>query len=450
MKKVLAWVRKHLVIVILGVVAVVAFPVMFVISSGMNAKVRATVENEIRTQSRDLNALSVNYAFEPVVPGSQGFSASRAPNAATTEALRELMRRSAEQVASGREAIVRFNRNEFQPIVEGLFPRPASEQDRIEKSTRLAREWVRWNQDMLRDKGAGSPPRAEEVARRIEEKRLREESRLLGEGADASALTPEIEAEFREALVQERVRAYAAPAQNTILFYASNDALASVAPFSGAAVPPIELCWEWQWVSWTNQMVLEAIRNANLPDLVVADAPIKRVERLEIEPFPYPSQGREPVSDYTAEITRNFAESLSGRVFNPEQPNALFDIRFARVTMIVSSARLTEVLDAFARTNLITVLDLDIASVDDLGALANQGFYFGPEHVVRVAVRLETLWLRDWTREYMPPTVRAALGVAPPEGQQNEDPAAAGAPAGPGGAPGFGAPPQGRRGGRND
>ena len=330
MKKVIALVRKHLVIVILGVVAVVAFPVMFVISSGMNKKVRATVEDEIRAQSRDLNALAVNYSLEPILPGGRGFTANRPPNAATNEALRELMARSLEQVSLGREAIVAFNRAEFAPIIEGLFPRPASEQERIERSTTLAREWVRWNHDLLRRVGAGAPPSPVEVARRVEEKRLREESRLLGEGADASALTPEIEAEFREALVQERVRAYAAPAQNSILFYAAPDALASVAPFGGTGVPPLELCWEWQWISWTNQMVLEAIRDANSNDLVVADAPIKRLERLEIEEFRYPGQGRPPVSDLTAEIQRAFSETLSGRAYNPEQPNALFDVRYAR------------------------------------------------------------------------------------------------------------------------
>lgn len=451
MKKVLAWVRSHLVIVILSVIALVAFPVMFVISSGMNKKVRDGVENEIRTQSRDLNALQVNYTLEPVLPGTEGFTASRPPNAATTEALRALMERTAQQVAIGREAIVQFNRGEFAPIVEGLFPRPANEQERIEKSTRLAREWVRWNHDLLRTMGAGAPPSPAEVARRVEEKRLREESRLLGEGADASALTPEIEAEFREALVQERVRAYAAPAQNTIRFYAVPEALVSVAPFTGSAVPPIELCWEWQWVSWTNQMVLEAIRDANLNDLAVADAPIKRLERLEIEPLAYPAQSRPPVADAATEIARNFSGALSGRVYDPEQPNAIFDARYARVQMIVSSARLTEVLDAFARSNLITVLDLDVASVDDLAALANQGYYFGADHVVRVAVRLETLWLRDWTREVMPPTVRAMLGVQPPEGQQNEDPdpaaaGQAGAPGAPGGTP----PGPARRGARAD
>lgn len=423
MKKVLAWVRKHLVIVILGAVAIIAFPVMFVISSGMNKKVRATVEDEIRAQSRDLNALAVNYSLEPILPGGQGFTANRPPNAATNEALRTLMARSLEQVGLGREAIVRFNRADFEPIIDGLFPKPASEQERIERSTTMARSWVRWNQDMLRSMGAGAPPAPSEVARRIEEKRLREESRLLGEGADASALTPEIEAEFRESLVQERIRTYAAPAQNTILFYASPDALASVAPYSGSGVPTLELCWEWQWISWANQMVLGAVRDANSEGMVVADAPIKRVERLEIEEFRYPTQGRPPVSDTSAEIAPNFAESLSGRVVNPEQPNALFDVRHARLQMIVSSARLPEVLDSFSRSNLITVVDLDIAAVDDLASLANQGFYFGAEHVVRVAVRLETLWLRDWTREFMPPTVRSMLGVQPPEGQENEDPA---------------------------
>jgi hypothetical protein len=425
MKNVLPWIKAHLVFVILMVVAVVAFPVMFVISSGMNAKVRTSVEDDIRAQARELNALNVSYSVEPVVPGAEGFTATRPPNAATTEALRALIGQSAEQVQRAREAVVAFNRNAFKPIVDGLFPKPEASES-VAKRDAMARRWVQWNTQMLADAGAGSPPPAAEVARRVEERRLREVDRLVG--VDPSALTPEIEAELREILSRERQQVYQAPAQQSILFYASPDALASVAPYTGTSVPDLDLTWEWQWISWVNQMVVDAIRAANEPSLAVIDAPIKRLERLEVEPFAYPAEPRPPVGDVTGEIPTNFSASLSGRAYDPAQPNALYDARYATVRMIVASRRLPEILDAFARSNLITVIDLDVASLDERQALAEAGYAFGGDHLVRVHMRLETLWLREWTREFMPPAVRARLGVQPPEGQQNED--AAGNPIG--------------------
>jgi hypothetical protein len=169
-------------------------------------------------------------------------------------------------------------------------------------------------------------------------------------------------------------------------------------------------------------MVIDAIRTANEPDLAVAYAAIKRLERLEVEPISYPSGG-EPLTDITEDIPLQFDSSISGRAYNPENPNALYDVRYANVQLIVASRRIPEILDAFARSNLITAVDLDVANVDDLQALASAGYSFGGDHVVRVHMRLETLWLREWTREFMPPTIRYRLRVAPPEGQENVSPA---------------------------
>src|SRR5690606_37057380 len=169
--------------------------------------------------------------------------------------------------------------------------------------------------------------------------------------------------------------------QQSILFYASPQALASVAPYAGTSVPELEVCWEWQWVSWVNQMLVDAIRAANEPDFAVAHAPVKRIERIEVEPFAYPASGKQPVTDTTSELGRSFDASLSGRAYSPDSPNAVYDARYATLQLIVSSQRIPEVLDAFARSNLITAIDLDVAAVDDLQALAEAGYAFGGEHV---------------------------------------------------------------------
>jgi len=99
-----------------------------------------------------------------------------------------------------------------------------------------------------------------------------------------------------------------------------------------------------------------------------------------------------------------------------------------------------------AQTNFISVLDVDIQSVDSNDEL-RKGFFYGDEAVVRASIKLETVWLRDWTMKIMPLEVRVALGVPEPAGStppaDPNAPAVPAAPAPAGGTPGNRAPSAG-------
>ena len=45
-----------------------------------------------------------------------------------------------------------------------------------------------------------------------------------------------------------------------------------------------------------------------------------------------------------------------------------------------------------------------------------EGFFYGAEPVSNVTLQLETLWLRAWTKLFMPPALKAALGI--PSGEK--------------------------------
>ena len=66
----------------------------------------------------------------------------------------------------------------------------------------------------------------------------------------------------------------------------------------------------------------------------------------------------------------------------------------------------------------MTVLDADIYSIDPWD-LISQGYYIGTDYPVRVEMEIETLWLRSWTKAYMPPAVREQLGI--PEDVSTEE-----------------------------
>ena len=108
--------------------------------------------------------------------------------------------------------------------------------------------------------------------------------------------------------------------------------------------------------------------------------------------------------------------------------------------MVVATSSIPQVLDAFARQNFMTVLDLGLQPEDAFKAVKD-GFYYGSENVSRLRLVVETVWLRSWTRQFMPDEVRASLGVpldpppAPAGGAMggNERPQRPGGPPRPGG-----------------
>jgi hypothetical protein len=100
--------------------------------------------------------------------------------------------------------------------------------------------------------------------------------------------------------------------------------------------------------------------------------------------------------------------SITGRVSSPE--NKLFDVRRARIELVVSSEKLPSVIEAFHSTGMMTVTDLDLEPIDVWEDL-RQGYAYGNEHVVKASMEIEIVWLRSWTAGLMPATIRAVLGV---------------------------------------
>ena len=172
----------------------------------------------------------------------------------------------------------------------------------------------------------------------------------------------------------------------------------------------------WQWDLWVVEDVLEAIAAANRdesdPERRSARvAPVKRVVSLEITGIP----GADPEAAPPAaapnagnELTPSYDVSLTGRVTNP-----LYDVRRVRLTVVAETRRLPRLFDALAERNLITILDVDLKPADPWAAVAD-GYYYGNEPVSEVVLELETVWLREWTREHMPVVTRGTLGVWAP------------------------------------
>jgi hypothetical protein len=108
----------------------------------------------------------------------------------------------------------------------------------------------------------------------------------------------------------------------------------------------------------------------------------------------------------------------------------LDDVRHATMSLIVASSKLPALVDAISSTNFMTVIGLDFSEADAWTDL-ERGFYYGPDHVVKATVDVETIWLRSWTEPLMPQAVKDTLTGAAATAEGSPAPAAVPAPATP-------------------
>lgn len=423
---ILAWVKSNLISVICVAVAVIALPTMYFFGSGMEAKQRAKVETEIKKQAGDLASTTVDYALEPVTPTEKGFTIKMPPNQATTQAIQLLLVKTAEQVGGVRERVVAFNREGKAPLVEGLFPKPAQAIDEPALAEAMAKGFIAAHTDMLRKHGGGSPPDVGDVEQRLKEFEFRERNALAAGRADGK-LSADDEADLTRRLTAERLQIYLSRAAE-LRFYAHPGVFVGLEPWKETSPPSLEQCWEWQWLTWVHEDILRAVSKANEEQSLLR-GPVKRIERIRVEPATHAAQTL--AADPTAPVPLDPSKSLSGRF----GPNGLFDIRYADVTMLVSSADLPRVLDAIVTTNLMTVVGVEVNAAEEAADDVRLGYIYtrGGEHIARVRLRIETVWLRAWTGELMPDEAKSRLGFegAPPPGQAPGEPT--------GGDPGAGA-----------
>lgn len=227
----------------------------------------------------------------------------------------------------------------------------------------------------------------------------------------------------------------------SIHLYAEADIFNAEFPFTiGAWVrqdgaPTWAQLWEGQMDLWAQQDIARAIALTNQtdnPNANVSNMPIKRLLRIAMQPSgldlkagaAQPAAARAPVTtarpadaappSADEKLPDNFTRSVTGR-----QTNVLYDVRHAKVTLIIEAQRIPEFFKALSRVNFITATGVTLKDIDEYEAL-RQGYLFGSNDCVEMEVELESIWLRNWTTELMPPPVQLALGITKEEEEKPE------------------------------
>lgn len=170
---------------------------------------------------------------------------------------------------------------------------------------------------------------------------------------------------------------------------------------------------------WVHQAFLSGIARANARASNVLDAPVKHLLKVEVPQsfvpipssgggmpmpgMPAPESSTEVPIDPTAELPKDPAQPTQ-RTHNP-----LYDpVRF-RAIFRIEAGKLPAVLTDLQRDQFITVTNVaSIVAVDSTAQLG-YGYNYGPNPVIEVTLEMEMLFLRKWLVQLMPPAVRAAL-----------------------------------------
>jgi hypothetical protein len=229
------------------------------------------------------------------------------------------------------------------------------------------------------------------------------------------------------------------------------DKLASAKDGDSKAAPAVEFAlaqlFQFQWDMWVVEDVLKAIQQVNSKSdasgkrmpIGVVQAPVKCINRLLVTPIP----GLVPADAAAGATADASAEAPAGEAIDPKtdvapdfassinglRTNQLFDVRDATLVVVCETSAVPKLVNALSAQNFITVTGLSLVPADTFAA-ARQGYAFGSQPCSEVTLKLQSVWLRDWTTESMPKGMMAAIKTAgkpaPPEAGASEAPAAGG------------------------
>jgi len=316
------------------------------------------------------------------------------------------------------------------PMREGLFPDPGDQTHRLFEARMRYREAFL---DMVKDYSssaqyprldAGGPMPLTDLSEDL----YRVQEEFLTSGVITKSINSLSDEEYEELEKRKTMRALETMRRyaSRIHIYADTDSRSPGFPFEIGAwsnkpqAPHMVEVWEGQMSLWLQQDIVQAIALTNRvsdPESNVITAPIKRLMHISVGnqyvgidlnanlSAAAMGGGGAAAAAGDGKLVANYTLSPTGRT-----SNEIYDVRHIRIEMIADWHRLGEFMTNLARTNFMTVLQVNIEDVDEYQAI-REGYLYGVGDAVKVDMIVESLWLRDWTAKLMPKIVRKALGV---------------------------------------
>lgn len=430
MKDVLEVIRKNLLSVICGVVALLAVIAIFFPLSGWYDDFQ-----------RDLNKRAVAYQqatsllngdrYLPIVQGSADrvpLPPDRFPNPVIIDKGNQVTAQVSKQAADLLNKAVDLNASGHSLLMDQILPVPG---DRVFDFRRVYLDEVQ--HQIPQRLGAVMPPNADEinaVADQLHQTQVEDRIiRIAGQEVNRDSLErdfADVKAKLPDQLREERATKYNLYMDNTAL---------SINPVmtdpSQRRPTPSDVFYS-QLTLWVEEDVASAIIATNskaappaapgatttVPSGNILTNPIKRLVHLGVDQGPSvwvlpPGVGNAPGSAAPPDDTgagRDYSRGPSGRYCN-----SLYDVVDFTLSLEVDQRQIPIILDELQRNRLMTVLGVNIDPVDSTSAFQS-GYIYGPSPMVQISMQCEALFFRKWTLPFMPDDVKMDLHIiaAPP------------------------------------
>ena len=417
-------VKKNIISIICGVVALAAVGVALFVVPGKKAELQTAVDSSATNNKALADLLSKPRQMPVVNPDNPEQQAlEQFPSEAVIKRGEEITGQVEAESKKMLEAAVKMNQKQL--LVPGSLPTPSSTSAFAFRNTyRTALPLPVQPQPgqvptpaVLRSRfaqelKAGMPPTADEISvagaamvKEIESKELY--FTPDGQAANAEQVKLKIEerskklpAEMRDKVVQSS-KVYVNPETFEINVALSN---------SAGAPDPLSI-YSAQLSYWIQSDVVAAVNEVNAKSNSVAESPVKHLIRIRTKPYnqvaPIFITGPEMTAnaDANAQLPKVPMASTTGRV-----SNGLYDVFHFEVEADVEADRLPDFLRSLGNKRFITPLYVDLQARDNARALA-EGLVYGEKPVVTVRAECEILYLRAWNQNFMPPLLKQKLGI---------------------------------------
>jgi hypothetical protein len=458
-------VKKNLISIILGVVAIVAVIANFYPMGGKREALKAEAAAHAQ-KAEELKSLMTKPRKLPVVqPGATDDSPL---NGFPTKKALEEAHKATDQVNKAAEAIMAkasTDLNQHQPLVQGALPGQPG--DTLPAST-FARFYVSMFPPSVQpgavpaapaptERPAGSPPSLMDLLHAgsppsdmdLNNARADKQKEIEGEVTRVNAQGQTTNVQEVHDAVTDAFKTLAddmrTAAAKKCKVWVDPAAFAMYPSLTVQSTPdPTSIFWA-QIGLWTQEDVCKAIYNVNASSANVIDAPIKMLVKIDFlnvnQPNSQSAVGFVPVfvipnlasatgvgvngaqamptgaadqappapMDPNAAIEKKTTYSPTGRV-----SNGLFDVTLFDVELICDASKVPQVLDGVEAGQYICVTQVQSVDTVDSAFYRGAGFYFGDKPCVRLKLRCEELYFRSWLQNFVPTALKPVLQYAAP------------------------------------
>jgi hypothetical protein len=405
-------IKKNVLTLVCLLVAIVAVIAVFWLQNSKFSALQTQLDGR-KAEYESLHTLAgkISGRKQPMIDPSQGDppALGQFPTERVIEAAQTVTSRVAEESKAVLDEAVK--RNEHQPLVAGVLPKPqigtffnyqTAYQAAIgPESITSPDPAVRGNTMPIKVLKAGLPPSEADIQAEIEKQKQQTLGNMVPGSSNAQQLVDQQVAMLQNSVPEEMRRKVASDSK----MYMNADAMDVYPNILGVTQPASGPQVYFSQIGlWVQQDVCEALADANKNAKNVLDAPVKHFIKIDVNEenghtnIATPGQSTPDPSQQPQQQPHTVTDRKS---------NANYDVIPFRLSLIVDATRIPWVLQELSRNRFITVTNMNVTAKEPAQMMLG-GYYYGQAQLVQLDLDCEDLFLHAWLQKYMPDEIKGA------------------------------------------